>query len=163
MKDALKELPWPVTLIGSFHDGRHNLMTASWVSQVSFRPALVMVSVAPERYTHELITASREFVVSILTAEQVGVAQFCGTQSGRSVDKVQALGLQTAPGRTVKVPVLLDCLANIECRVVDTHPAGDHTLFIGEVIGGGVVKPGADPLVMRDWEWGRYLRMKDEG
>ncbi|HIE13173.1 MAG TPA: flavin reductase family protein [Desulfotomaculum sp.] len=159
MTKALGQLPWPVTLIGSFHDGRHNLMTASWVSQVSFSPPLVMVSIAPERYTHELIAATGEFVISILTAEQVEIARFCGSHSGRTTDKVKALGLKTAPGERGGVPVLTDCLANIECRVTTTYPAGDHTLFIGEVLGGSVMRPDADPLVIRDWEWGRYLKV----
>ncbi|MDH7576544.1 MAG: flavin reductase family protein [Bacillota bacterium] len=158
MKTALRQLPWPATLIGSCHEGRHNLMTASWVSQVSFKPLLVMVSIAPERFTYELVSASGEFVVSILAADQAEIAQFCGSRSGRDVDKVKALGLKTLPGKAVKVPLLADCLANLECRVAATHPAGDHAIFIGEVVGGEVQRPEAEPLVVRDWKWGRYVK-----
>ncbi len=158
MKMAIRQLPWPVTLIGSFHEGRHNLMTASWVSQVSFKPLLVMVSIAPERFTYELVSASGEFVVSILASDQAEVAQFCGSRSGRDVDKVKELGLKTLPGEAVKVPLLDNCLANLECRVVAKHPAGDHVLFVGEVVGGGVRRPEAEPLVVRDWKWGRYVK-----
>jgi len=158
VKEALRLLPWPVTLIGTYANGRHNLMTASWVSQVSFRPPLVMASVAPERYTYELIRASGEFVVSILAAEQVRLAQFCGSRSGRHVDKVKELGLKTVPAQKVKVPLLADCVANLACRLVGTHPAGDHVLFVGEVVEGTVNWPEAAPLVIKDWEYGRYVK-----
>jgi flavin reductase (DIM6/NTAB) family NADH-FMN oxidoreductase RutF len=155
-KRAVRLLPWPVTLIGAYHEGKHNVMTASWVSQVSFRPPLVMVSIAPERHTYGLIQKSGEFVVSILTADQAEVAQFCGSRSGRDVDKISALGLKTRSGQAVKVPVLEDCLANIECRVVATHPAGDHVLFVGEVVGGSAIRPDAPPLLMLDWKPGKF-------
>ncbi|HIE12588.1 MAG TPA: hypothetical protein EYP63_04045 [Desulfotomaculum sp.] len=83
------------------------------------------------------------------------------TGRGRAVLR-QSLGPDGRQDRgltaSVKVPVLLDCLANIECRVVATYPAGDHVLFIGEVVGGSLLKPDADPLVIRDWEWGRYVK-----
>ncbi|HAG07425.1 MAG: Flavin reductase domain protein FMN-binding protein [Clostridia bacterium 62_21] len=94
-----------------------------------------MVSITPERYTYELIQRSGEFVVSILAEDQAEIANFCGSRSGRDVDKVSALGLKTRPGQAVKVPLLEDCLANVECRVAATHPAGDHVLFVGEVVG----------------------------
>lgn len=155
-KRALRLLPWPVTLIGACHEGKHNVMTASWVSQVSFRPPLVMVSIAPERYTCGLIQKSGEFVVSILAEDQAEIADFCGSRSGRDVDKIAALGLKTRPGQAVKVPVLEGCLANIECRVTATYPAGDHVLFVGEVVGGSVPRPDASPLVMLDWKPGKY-------
>ncbi len=155
-KRAIRLLPWPVTLIGACHEGKHNVMTASWVCQVSFRPLLVMLSIAPERYTYGLIEKSGEFVVSILTEDQAEVADFCGSRSGRNVDKISALGLKTRPGQAVKVPVLEDCLANIECRVVAAHPAGDHVLFVGEVVGGSVVRPDVSPLLMLDWKPGKF-------
>lgn len=158
MKQALRLLPWPVTLIGTYAGGRHNLMTASWVSQVSFRPPLVMVSIAPERYTYELLTANGEFVVSILAADQQQLAEFCGSRSGRDVDKVKELGLKTAPAQKVKVPLLADCVANLACRVVSIHPAGDHVLFVGEVIEGNTPRPEAAPLVIKDWEYGHYAK-----
>lgn len=98
-KRAVRLLPWPVTLIGACHQRKHNVMTASWVSQVSFRPPLVMVSITPERHTYGLVEKSREFVVSILAEDQAEVANFCGSRSGRNVDKVSVLGLRTGPGR----------------------------------------------------------------
>jgi len=156
MKEALRHLPWPVTLIGTYQEGRHNLMTASWVSQVSFQPPLIMVSVAPERYTYQALIATREFAVSILAPDQAEIAQFCGERSGREVDKVKALNVKVVPPQEIKVPLLADCIANIECRVVAHHPAGDHVIFIGEVVASRVQRPEERPLLMKDWRWGVY-------
>ncbi|RJX19245.1 MAG: flavin reductase family protein [Ammonifex sp.] len=156
LRNALRQLPWPVTLIGSYYNGRHNLMTASWVSQVSSSPPLVMLSISPERLTFELLTASGEFVLSILSAEQVRIAQFCGNQSGRRVKKVEVLGIRTAPGNLVKVPILPDCIANIECRVINAFPAGDHVLFIAEALAGVKSDQPVTPLVLWNQEWGTY-------
>ena len=161
-KRLLRLLPWPVTLIGACHQGKHNVMTASWVSQVSFRPLLIMVSIAPERYTYELIQKSGEFVASILAEDQAEIADFCGTHSGREVDKVSALGIRTRPGQAVKVPILADCLANIECRVTATYPAGDHVLFVGEVVGGSAARPDASPLLMLDWKPGKFTPIAEK-
>lgn len=157
-KKALRLLPWPVTLIGTYHEGRHNLMTASWVMQVSFRPPLLMVSIAPERYTYELLTKNGEFVVSILAADQMEIANFCGTRSGRDTDKVKALGLKTKPATQVRVPLLEDCVANLECRLVSLHPAGDHVICVGEVVGGSVERGEASPLLLLDWQPGALCK-----
>ncbi len=161
-KDAVKLLPWPVVLIGAYHNGKHNAMTASWVSQVSFDPLLMMVSIAPERHTYDLIRESGEFVISVLTQDQAEVARFCGSRSGRDTDKIAALALKTIPGKKVKVPLIEDCLANIECRVTAAHPAGDHVIFIGEVVEGTVTQPGALPLLMLNWEPGAFAGIKDK-
>lgn len=156
-KRALSFLPWPVTLIGTYHEGKHNVMTASWISQVSLNPPLVMVSIAPGRYTYELLEKSREFVVSILAADQGEVANFCGSRSGREVDKIEALKLRTRPGQAVKVPLLEGCVANLECRLVATYSAGDHVLCVGEVVGESVERADASPMVIVNWKQGKFM------
>ncbi|MGO0121878.1 flavin reductase family protein [Desulfothermobacter acidiphilus] len=157
-KEALRLLPWPVTLIGTCHEGRHNLMTASWVMQVSFRPPLVMVALAPERYTYEILTRNGEFAISILAADQMEIANFCGTHSGREVDKVKALGLKTKAATQIQVPLLEDCVANLECCLVSLHPAGDHVICVGEVVEGSVELKEASPLILLNWQPGVICR-----
>jgi flavin reductase (DIM6/NTAB) family NADH-FMN oxidoreductase RutF len=161
-KEAIKRMPWPVTLIGAAHEGRYNVMTASWVSQVSFNPLMVMVSIAPERYTYELIQKSGEFVVSILAKDQAEVAHFCGSRSGKEVDKAGQLKLDTEPGKVVKVPLLRGCIANLECKVVATQEAGDHVIFIGEVVAGNVDRGDAVPLIMLNWKAGSFVPLEEQ-
>jgi flavin reductase (DIM6/NTAB) family NADH-FMN oxidoreductase RutF len=145
---AVRSLVWPVCLIGAKQNEKHNVMTAAWVTQVSADPLLVLVSIAPGRYTHDLIARTGEFVVSILGRGQENISSFCGSRSGRDVDKIAHLKLPTVPSEVVQVPRLAGCIANLECKVVAQYPAGDHTLFVGEVVAADVSKEEAAPLLM---------------
>lgn len=145
---AVRSLVWPVCLVGAKENGKHNVMTVAWISQVSHDPLLVMVSIAPGRFTHDMIVRTGEFMVSVLSAEQQEASTFCGSRSGRDVDKIAHLNLKTEPAKIIKVPRLAGCVANLECRVVSRHTAGDHTLFIGEVVAADVAAEEIQPLIM---------------
>lgn len=123
-----------------------NGMTAAWVSQVSLKPLLVMVSIAPPRFSHDLIKESGIMAVNILTAEQVELAKRFGYKSGRKVDKFAGLEWLTAATGS---PILPQAYAYLDLKLVSTWPAGDHTLFIGEVVEAKILHPQAQPLVFR--------------
>ncbi len=108
-------------------------MTASWVSQVSERPPYVAVAVRDDRYTHGVVLDSSTFALSVLRDDQVAVATHFAETSGEYHDKLYGIPYGQSPNGS---PILLDCLAYVDCRVLDTARAGDHTLFIGEVIAG---------------------------
>ena len=108
-------------------------MTASWVSQVSERPPYVAVAVRDDRYTHDVVLDSSTFALSVLRDDQVDVATHFAETSGEYHDKLYGIPYGQSPNGS---PILLDCLAYLDCRVLDTARAGDHTVFIGEVIAG---------------------------
>lgn len=87
-------------------------------------------------------------MVSILNAEQQEVSTFCGSRSGKNVDKIAQLNLKTEPASVINVPRLAGCVANLECRVVSRYPAGDHTLFLGEVVAADAAAEEIQPLIM---------------
>ncbi|MBM4274890.1 MAG: flavin reductase [Deltaproteobacteria bacterium] len=123
-----------------------NGMTASWVSQVSLKPLLVMVSIAPPRYSHDLIKESRVFAINALRPDQVDLGKRFGYKSGRQLDKFAGLDwLAAATG----APILPQAYAYLDCRLTDTFTAGDHTLFIGEVVEAKILHPQAAPLVFQ--------------
>jgi len=148
MTAAVRSLVWPVCLIGARQNDKHNVMTVAWVTQVSADPLLVLISIAPGRYSHDMIAQTGEFVVSILSSEQKNISSFCGSRSGREVDKIAHLELKTIPSRVVKVPLIAGCVANLECKVIARYPAGDHTLFIGEVVASDIEREELQPLIM---------------
>jgi flavin reductase (DIM6/NTAB) family NADH-FMN oxidoreductase RutF len=123
-----------------------NGMTASWVSQVSLNPLLLMVSIAPPRYTHDLIKESRIFAINVLTGDQVDLGKRFGYKSGRKVDKFADLGYITAK---TGAPILPQAYAYFDLKLVDAFPAGDHTLFVGEVLDAKILHPDAQPLVFK--------------
>ena len=121
-------------------------MTASWVSQVSLKPLLVMVSIAPPRYTHTLIKESGIFAINVLTSDQVDLAKRFGYKSGRKIDKFAGLDDPTA---ATGAPILPQAYAYLDLKLVHTFPAGDHTLFVGEVVDAKILHPQSQPLVFK--------------
>ena len=121
-----------------------NGMTAAWVSQVSLKPLLVMVSIAPARYSHTLIKESGIFAINVLTAEEAELGKRFGFKSGRKIDKFAGLDYLTA---ATGAPILPQAYAYFDLKLVDTHPAGDHTLFVGEVLEAKILHPQSRPLV----------------
>ena len=125
-----------------------NGMTAAWVSQVSLNPLMLMVSIAPARHTHNLIKESGYFAINALTEDQVNIARHFGFKSGRTVNKFEGQSYSDAPKGS---PVLEGALAYFECKLMDTFKAGDHTLFIGEVVTAKLLRDDKKPLIFH-WE-----------
>lgn len=121
-----------VTCIGK--TGKANIITLAWTMPVSVNPPLVVMSIAPRRYSHRKIKETREFVINIPTMEIVKQSLFCGRISGSKVDKFKEAPLTPAPAKKVKSPIIKECVAHLECRLVKTIPTGDHTLFVGEIL-----------------------------
>jgi len=125
--------PCQAVLITCAHGGRANVMASS-AMPASFKPPLLVVSVSPRRFSYELIKLQGEFVVNIPTLRLLDEVVACGSSSGREVDKVKRLGLTLGRARRVEVPIIEECAAHLECRVFREVEAGDHSLFIGEVV-----------------------------
>ena len=121
-----------------------NGMTAAWVSQVSLKPLLVMVSIAPARYSHTLIKESGIFAINVLTKDQAELAKRFGFKSGRKIDKFVGLDYLTA---VTGAPILPQAYAYLDLKLVHTYTAGDHTLFVGEVTEVKILHPQSQPLV----------------
>ncbi len=131
-----------------------NGMTAAWVSQVSFKPAYLMVAIAPQRYTYGLIQESGYFCLNALKEGQIDLAKHFGFKSGRQEDKFQGIDFLSALKGS---PVLKEAFAYYECEVVSTCEAGDHVLFIGEVVDCAIQDEAARPLIFR---WDDYFGSK---
>ncbi|OYT62462.1 MAG: hypothetical protein B6U69_01670 [Thermofilum sp. ex4484_15] len=123
-----------LTVLISAGRGKGNVMTAAWITPVSAMPPLLAVAVSPRRYTYELIVDQKEFAVNVPTLDMLGVVDYCGSVSGREVDKVTELGLITSEAREVNVPLIGGCVSYLECRLRDRFEVGDHVLMIGEVV-----------------------------
>ncbi len=127
-------LPKPVALITTAHGGRDNVMTAAWVNVVCMEPPQVAVSVRETRFTHELLSASGEFVVNLPSGDLWRAVDLCGMVTGRDRDKFELAGLTRERGREVEAPLVKECPLNLECRVNASLPLGSHTLFVGLVL-----------------------------
>ncbi|MEW5872785.1 MAG: flavin reductase family protein [Chloroflexota bacterium] len=115
-------------------DGRANIVTIAWLTPVSLKPPLLCMSLRPERFSYGLIKATNEFVVNVPSFELGRQSLYCGRISGAEVDKFAATGLTPAPAQHVRPPVIAECLAFLECRLVEDIEAGDHHIMLGEVL-----------------------------
>lgn len=121
----------PVAVVTTKSGDKTNGMTVAWVMQAAYNPAFVAISIAPERYTHSLIKKSKLFGVNILADDQRDIGKHFGFSSGRNADKFKGIKFHKSKSN---LPVLDAIYAYIECRLVSIEKAGDHDLFIGEVV-----------------------------
>ena len=136
-----------VYVVGVGHGGRSNAFTAAWITQVSFDPLLLALSINPKHASYALLRDSQAFAVSVLKREQLDLARHFGTQSGRGSDKLSRMRWRLGE---VGAPVLVDAAAHLECRVTAIVAAGDHELVLGQVIGGNILAKGVELLSYAD-------------
>jgi flavin reductase (DIM6/NTAB) family NADH-FMN oxidoreductase RutF len=161
--EALESLPYGLYIIGSHGGDNVNGMMADWVMQVSFNPRLVAVSLERNSTTLRNLRESGFFTVNVLAADQRSLAvKFCQPRQaskieGRSeaasaviYDKLA--GVPHHMGPLTDCPVLEEGLAYLECQVEDLVDAGDHTVAIGRVLAGAVLREG-EPLTQRILGW----------
>jgi len=120
--------------------GKANIITLAWSMPTSANPPMVAMSITPKRYSYRLIKKTGEFVINVPTMRIVKQTLFCGRISGRECDKFEDAPLTAAPAKKVRAPIIKECVAHLECKLVQTIPTGDHTLFIGEVVAAYVNK-----------------------
>jgi flavin reductase (DIM6/NTAB) family NADH-FMN oxidoreductase RutF len=145
-----------VTIITAW-DGeqRPTGLTASSFTSVSLNPPLILVCVSQKAHSYPAIKAAGRFAVNILCTGQEGVSRRFATAPSASGDE-KFVGLAYRPG-AVGLPILDEALAALECAVVDAHPAGDHTIFVGQVEAVDVREDsGREPLL---YFRGKYSRL----
>ena len=133
-----------VYVVGTGHGEKRSAFTAAWITQVSFDPLLLVVSINPRHATYPILIASRAFTVSVLKAGQLELARRFGTRSGRDEDKLAGVGWH--PARS-GAPILNEALACFDCELTGSVPAGDHELVVGRVVAGAVLDPNAKPML----------------
>ena len=126
--------PGPVVLVTTANRTRANVMTLSWHLMMEFVPPLVGCVLSARNYSFSLLMESRECVINIPTRALARKVVACGNCSGRRRDKFATIGLTPLPSKYVLPPLIRECFANLECRVVDTRMVGRYNLFVLEVV-----------------------------
>lgn len=126
--------PVPAVLVSCGAGESANIITIAWIGTLCSEPPHLGIGVQPRRHSHGLIAEIGEFVVNLPTADQVRWVDYCGSVSGRDVDKWAACGFTPAPAREVGIPLIAECPVNLECRVRQVITLGMHDLFIAEIV-----------------------------
>src|SRR6476661_10223416 len=136
-----------VYVIGVADGARRDGFTAAWVTQVSFDPLLLALSINPDNASYPILRAGEGFTVNVLRRGQLELARRFGTQSGRDHDKLAGLGWR--PGRN-GAPILEDALAYFDCELTGGMRSGDHELVLGRVIDGRILAQDVEPMAYAD-------------
>lgn len=145
--------PSRVVLVTSVDkSGKPNIITLAWTSILSMSPFMVGISVGPKRYSHKLISESKEFVVNLPSFELEKACMICGTKSGRNTDKFNEANLTPVKSEKVSAPRIKECYAWLECKLVRIVGTGDHSLFVGEVVASDEREPKAGAIYDRKGE-----------
>jgi flavin reductase (DIM6/NTAB) family NADH-FMN oxidoreductase RutF len=112
----------------------NNIITVAWTGIVCSDPAMLYVSIRPERFSYDMIKDTRNFVVNIPNRSLTYAVDFCGVKSGRDINKFEHLGLTPQKSNLVDAPSIGECPVNLECRVKDILSLGSHDMFIGEIL-----------------------------
>ena len=128
--------PVPAVMVSCERDGeRPNIITVAWAGTVCSDPAMVSVSVRPERYSHGIIEESGEFVVNLVTEKLTKACDWCGVRSGREHDKFREMKLTPYRSDLMHAPAIAESPVNIWCRVEKTERLGSHDMFLARVAG----------------------------
>ncbi len=111
-----------------------NLITVAWTGTICSDPAMLYISVRPERYSYDIIKRTMEFTLNLTTEAMANATDRCGVTSGREHDKWSENNLTPCPGIKVGAPYIEESPLSIECRVKSIIPLGSHHMFIAEVV-----------------------------
>lgn len=134
--------PNQVVLVSSRYKGKDNLIAMTWWTKTSFQPNLYLISVDKKRHSHELIKKSKCFVINFMPYELSKEVLYCGSKSGRDVDKFKETKLTKQEAEKIDCCRIKEALAFVECKVIKEVDSGDHTVFIGEVVNAKFKKKG---------------------
>ena len=127
-------LPAAMVSVGT-ESGETNIITIARTGTICTNPAMLYISVRPERHSYNMLKESGEFVVNLTTEQLVKATDYCGVRSGRDVDKWKETGLTRGKANELAyAPIIEECPVNIECKVTEIKELGSHHMFIAEVV-----------------------------
>jgi flavin reductase (DIM6/NTAB) family NADH-FMN oxidoreductase RutF len=137
--------PGPVVLVTTARRTKANVMAMSWHTMMEFDPPIVGCVISSQSYTFNILRTTKECVINIPTLDLAKKVVGCGNTSGRKIDKFEVFGLTQVSAECVKAPLISECYANLECRVVDDKMVADYNLFILEVLKAWIDRARKDP------------------
>ena len=160
--------PGPVVLLTTARKGRANVMTMSWHMMVEFEPPLVACVCSSANYSFEALHATGECVIAVPARKLAAKVVKVGNASGRDIDKFEAFGLTPLPAERVAAPLIKECFANLECKVVDRRLVNRYNLFVLEVLAAWIDPAQKNPKTIHHHGYGKFvvdgatIRLKSE-
>lgn len=149
--------PGPVVLLTTARKRKANVMAMSWHMMVDFEPPIVGCVVSNRNYSFQALKVTKECVINIPTVDLAAAVVGCGNTSGRTLDKFEAFGLTAIKASRVSAPLIEECYASLECRVVDTRSVTRYNLFILQVLRAWCDRSVKHPRTIHHLGYGSFM------
>jgi len=149
LRSAMRAWSAGVTVVTAAFEGETHGMTVNSFTSISLNPPLLIISLQNDTRTHELVTKSRAFGLTILAADQVKVSDLFAGRMPEIEDRIATVKTETL---VTGSPLIVGGLAWLDCRVLQTYDAGKTTLFIAEAIAARGTGSG-EPLIYHNREY----------
>lgn len=127
--------PVPAVMVSCGREGeKPNIITIAWTGIVNSNPPMTYISVRKERFSHDIIADTKEFVINLTTEELAFATDWCGVKSGRDFDKFREQKLTPVTSEKVSCPSIGESPLSIECRVTEVKELGSHDMFLAEIV-----------------------------
>ena len=128
----LAPVPAVMVTVGSRENA--NIITIGWTGIINSEPPKTYISVRPERYSHDLLMETKEFVINLVPASMAEACDYCGMVTGRKVNKWEKCGLTMENASAVATPRIAESPMALECRVTDILHLGTHDMFMADIV-----------------------------
>jgi flavin reductase (DIM6/NTAB) family NADH-FMN oxidoreductase RutF len=126
--------PGPIVLVSSAYKGEQNIMTLGWHAVLGFSPSLVGCYIWDQNHSFSLVRRSKECVINVPTLDLIDTVIGIGNCHGGKIDKFKKFGLTAAAGTEVQAPLIVECYASFECKLIDASLIKKYSLFMFEVV-----------------------------
>ncbi len=149
--------PGPVVLLTTAGRDGPDVMAMSWHTMLEFEPPLVGCVISNRDYSYGRVKRLRECVLNIPTVELAAQVVGCGNTTGAEIDKFARFGLSAKPAKQVAAPLIDECYASLECRVVDTRAVNRYGFFVLEVVQAWVDPAVKEPRTLHHRGRGKFM------
>ena len=126
--------PVPAVAVTCGDADHSNIITIAWTGIINSDPPKTYVSVRPERYSHKIISDTKELCINLVPTEIIRQVDWCGVRSGRDVDKFEKTKLTKEPCVNISCPQIKESPLSLECKVTDVIHLGSHDMFICDIV-----------------------------
>lgn len=149
--------PGPIVMVTTARKGKPNIMTMAWHMMVDFEPPLIACVMGEENYSFDTLKETKECVINIPTVELVAKVVGIGSTTGSKVDKFKKFHFTQESASKVNVPMIGECFANLECKVVDMQMVAKYNIFILEVVKAWISPSQKRPRTIHHCGQGRFV------
>ena len=126
--------PIPAVMVSCGTMEKSNIITVAWTGIINTNPAMVYISVRPNRYSYKMIKETGEFVINLTNKDLARQTDWCGCRSGEKYDKFKEMKLTKEKAKFVKCPMIAESPVSVECKVKEIRELGSHHMFVAEVL-----------------------------